>query len=180
MFALMICVVVAEIGSQVHLDPLVVMLAAGVWLENFSGVDAGKLLHGFEAAELPVFLVFFALAGCKLDLDKLWLTIIPVALLALARGAVFYAGARAACRRTGADRSSVAYAWTGLLPQAGLSLALVTVIQKNFPTFGPDAAVLLLSVVGVNQLLGPVLLRVALVRSGESGKRAVKTFAGDH
>ena len=65
MFALMICVVVAEIGTRVHLDPLIVMLAAGVWLENFSRADASKLLHGFESAQLPVFLVFFALAGSR-------------------------------------------------------------------------------------------------------------------
>src|SRR3990167_7512090 len=63
MFALLVCVVVAEIGSRVHLDPLVVMLAAGIWLENFSRADARSLLHSFEAAQLQVFLVWFALAG---------------------------------------------------------------------------------------------------------------------
>jgi hypothetical protein len=50
---------------------------------------------------------------------------------------------------------------------------LVVVIQKNFPTFGAAAAVLLLSVVGVNQLFAPVLLRLSLVRSGEAGQRGV-------
>jgi hypothetical protein len=72
------------------------------------------------------------------------------------------------------------YAWTGLVPQAGLSLALVVVIQKNFPTFGQPAAVLLLSVVAVNQLVAPLLLRLALVRSGEAGKRTQNNFGTDH
>jgi Kef-type K+ transport system membrane component KefB len=180
MFALLICVVVAEIGSRVHLDPLVVMLAAGVWLENFARVDAGKLLHGFESAELPVFLVFFALAGCKLDVAQLRAMIIPVAVLVIARAIVFYVGCRSACARTAAAPAATKYAWAGLLPQAGLSLALVAVIQQNFPSFGKPAAVLLLSVVGMNQLIAPVILRVALVRSGESGRRAVRTFAAGH
>lgn len=177
LFALLVCVTVAEIGSRVHLDPLVVMLAAGIWLRNFSKSDANALLHGFESAELPVFLVFFSLAGSKLDIMQLWSTLIPVLLIAAARATVFYVGCRFACARTHADPTVTRFGWTGLVPQAGLSLALIVVIQKNFPSFGQPAAVLLLSVVGVNQLIAPVLLRMSLVRSGEAGKRAATTFA---
>jgi Kef-type K+ transport system membrane component KefB len=177
LFSLLVCVVVAEIGSRVHLDPLVVMLAAGVWLKNFSRADANALLHSFEAAELPVFLVFFSLAGCKLDLGNLAVMAIPVVLIAATRATVFFFGCRLACRRTAADQAVTRYSWTGLVPQAGLSLALVVVIQKNFPTFGAPAAVLLLSVVGLNQLFAPVLLRLSLVRSGEAGKRDARVFA---
>ena len=180
MFALMVCVVVAEIGARVHLDPLVVMLAAGVWLENFSKTDASKLLRGFESAELPVFLVFFSLAGSSLDVFQLWAMVVPVAIIAATRAAVFYLGCRAACARTGADPAVTRYGWTGLVPQAGLSLALVVVIRNSFPSFGPAAAVLLLSVVGVNQLIAPVLLRLTLNRAGEAGKRAENSFAAEH
>ncbi|NVB81653.1 MAG: sodium:proton exchanger [Kofleriaceae bacterium] len=180
LFALMVCVVVAEIGARIHLDPLVVMMTAGLWLRNFSKSDANALLHNFESAELPVFLVFFALAGSKLDLYMLWTTAIPVAIIAAVRAGVFYAGCRFACVRTHADPSVTRFGWTGLVPQAGLSLALVVVIQKNFPSFGQPAAVLLLSVVGVNQLIAPVLLRMSLVRSGEAGRRAPRNFATEH
>ena len=177
LFALMVCLVVAEIGGRMHLDALVVMVAAGVWLENFSRADAHKLLRGFEAAELPVYLVFFALAGRMLNLDQLVEMIIPVTVIALVRGGVFYFGCRNATRRTGADPAIVKYAWTGLVSQSGLSIALIAVIQKNFPTFGPSAAVLLLSVVAMNLLVPPVLLRRALVRTGEAGKRTQQAFA---
>ncbi|MEO6772227.1 MAG: cation:proton antiporter [Kofleriaceae bacterium] len=178
LFALMVCVVVAEIGSRVHLDPLVVMLAAGVWLKNFSRADANALLHGFESAELPVFLVFFSLAGAKLNIFDLASMVVPVIIIAVVRATVFYFGCRIACERTHAEPAVRRYGWTGLVPQAGLSLALVVVIQKNFPTFGTPAAVLLLSVVGINQLVAPVLLRLSLVRSGEAGQRDARAFAG--
>ncbi|MEP6859367.1 MAG: cation:proton antiporter [Deltaproteobacteria bacterium] len=177
LFALLVCIVVAEIGSRIHLDPLVVMLSAGVWLKNFSRADANALLHSFEAAELPVFLVFFSLAGCKLDIGTLAAMAVPVVLVAAARATVFFFGCKLACKRTSADPSVTRYAWTGLVPQAGLSLALVVVIQKNFPSFGGPAAVLLLSVVGLNQLFAPVLLRLSLIRSGEAGKRTAQVFA---
>ncbi|HEY3807761.1 MAG TPA: cation:proton antiporter [Kofleriaceae bacterium] len=177
LFALMVCVVVAEIGEAVHLDPLIVMLAAGVWLKNFSRADANALLHGFEAAELPVFLVFFSLAGCKLNIFDLWSMAVPVVVIAAARAAVFYYGTRRACEATHADPAVTRYGWTGLVPQAGLSFVLVVVIQKNFPTFGAAAAVLLLSVVGINQVFAPVLLRISLVRSGEAGKKLLPDAA---
>jgi hypothetical protein len=64
-----------------------------------------------------------------------------------------------------------AYAWLGLLPQAGLALAIADLLRRSFPAFGQEAFALVLGVVGLNQLIAPVLLRVALVRSGDAGTR---------
>jgi Kef-type K+ transport system membrane component KefB len=181
MFALLICVVVAEIGTIVHLDPLIVMLAAGIWLENFSRADASALLHGFESAELPVYIVWFALAGSRLDLVQLSHSLVPVLILAAVRAGWYYVGTRAACKITNAPAPVMKYAWMGLVPQAGLSLALIVVIQKQFPTFGTEAAVIMLSVLAVNQIVSPPVLRSLILRSGEAGKKQGVDFAaGGH
>jgi Kef-type K+ transport system membrane component KefB len=177
LFALLICVVVAEIGSRVSLDPLIVTLAAGIWLENFSRADASALLGGFESAQLPVFLVWFALSGTRLDLGQLWLTLVPVLILAAARAGWFFIGGRMACAVTAAPPVVARFSWVGLVPQAGLSLALIVVIPNNFPSFGGAAAVMILSLLGVNLLVSPVLLRSALIRSGEAGKKQASDFA---
>lgn len=171
-FAVVACLAVATCAGRLHFDPLIVTIATGVYLTNFSRIDARKLLRHFEAAELPVFVAFFALAGCKLDLGGLWAAIVPVVAIAATRACVFFVGCRAACARTRADDVVAHHAWTGLVPQAGLALAFVVTIQRDFPTFGPAAAVLLLSVVGLNQLIAPVLLRISLVRSREVGKQS--------
>jgi len=182
LFALMICVVVAEIGGRVHLDPLIVMLAAGIWLRNFSRADASDLLHGFESAQLPVFLVFFALAGSHLDIYTLWASLPIVAALAATRATSFFLGSKVACRATGAQDVVKRYAWVGLVPQAGLALALAGVLQNTFKSsFGNESAVIVLGVVGLNELLAPVVLRICLVRSGEVGKKQGVDFAtGGH
>jgi Kef-type K+ transport system membrane component KefB len=177
LFALMVCVVVAEIGGRLHLDPLILMLAAGIWLENFARTDASALLGGFESAQLPVFLVWFALSGSRLDLPQLGQTVVPVLILASARAAWFFVGSRIACAMTSAPPVVGRFSWIGLIPQAGLSLALIVVIQNNFPHFGGQAAVLMLSVLGVNLLVSPVMLRFAILRSGEAGKRRASDFA---
>jgi Kef-type K+ transport system membrane component KefB len=181
LFALMICVIVAEIGARVHLDPLIVMLAAGIWLRNFSKADAADLLRGFESAQLPVFLVFFALAGSKLDIYALWGSIAVVGALAATRATSFYIGCKIACAQTGAVDVVRKYAWFGLVPQAGLALALALVLQKTFPSFGNEASVILFGVVGLNELVAPVILRGMLLTSGEAGKKAGVDFAaGGH
>jgi Kef-type K+ transport system membrane component KefB len=172
LFAVMVCVVVAEIGARIHLDPLIVMLAAGIWLENFSRTNASDLLHGFESAQLPVFLVFFALAGGKIELGLLVEAALPIALIALTRAGVFYAGTKLACVRAGAPPVVSKYAWFGLVPQSGLALALALLVRDTFPTFGPSAALVVFGVVGVNEVISPVVLRVMLARSGEAGRRA--------
>lgn len=182
LFALMVCVVVAEIAPRVHLDVLIVLLSAGIFLRNFSRADATQLLHKFETAQLPVFLVFFALAGSHLNIAKLWAAIIPVAIIAMIRATSFFLGARLACKLSGAEPVVAKYAWFGLVPQAGLALALANVLRNNFAdSFGNGAAIILLGVVGFNECVAPVILRVMLMRSGEAGKKAGADFAtGGH
>jgi Kef-type K+ transport system membrane component KefB len=172
MFTLMVCVVVAEIGGRMHLDALIVMLTAGIWLQNFSRADATALVHQFEAAQLPVFLVWFALAGSRLDIYQLYALALPVGIIAATRGVWFFIATKIACARTAPVPVISRYGWIGLVPQAGLSLAIVLVIQSTFPTFGGFAAMLILSVLGLNQLVSPPLLRYALVKSGEAGRKS--------
>jgi Kef-type K+ transport system membrane component KefB len=179
LFALTICVVVAEAGPRVHLDPLIVMLAAGLWIRNAPRTDARGLMTGFESAQLPVFLVFFALAGAKLDLDTLYASIVPVGLLAVARVVSFFIGGKLATAVSGAPPAVQQYAWFGLVPQAGLALALALVLEKTFPTFGGPAAVIVIGVVGLNELIAPVILRAMLIRSGEAGKKPSIDFAAN-
>jgi Kef-type K+ transport system membrane component KefB len=181
LFALMVCVVVAEIGARVHLDPLIVLLASGIWLRNFSKADSSKLLSNFESAQLPVFLVFFALAGSHIDIYRLYAALIPVVILAATRAGSFYFGSKIACKLTHADPIVTRYGWFGLVPQAGLALALAIVLSNTFPTFGKGAATILLGVVGFNECVAPVVLRAMLVRSGEAGKKQGVDFAsGGH
>ena len=98
-------------------------------------------------------------------------------ILAAARAGWFFLSGRAACAWTAAPPAVARWSWAGLVPQAGLSLALIVVIQSNFPSCGEDAAVMFLSLLGVNLLVSPVLLRSALIGSGEAGKKAAADFA---
>jgi hypothetical protein len=96
---------------------------------------------------------------------------VPIVAIVLVRALAFYVGGRIATR--GADPPVRAYAWLGLLPQAGLALALAELIRRSFPELGDEAFALVIGVVGVNQLIAPILLRLAFERSGETGRRVI-------
>ena len=55
----------------------------------------------------------------------------------------------------------------GLLPQAGVAIALVALLLADFKPWGPVVGTIVLGTIIVNQLIGPVLFRNALVDAGE-------------
>ncbi len=168
---LAVCVVAAEVGSRIYLDPLVICLTAGVLLENVLGLRGHEIARSLAPASLPVYAVFFALAGAQLALGalgRLW----PFAIaLVAARTVALMASARLAARFVGAEASVVSWVPVVLIPQAGVSIGLAALLARAFPRWGPAAQTLMLAVVTINQVVGPLLARYALKRADEIGRR---------
>ncbi|MCK6536524.1 MAG: sodium:proton exchanger [Polyangiaceae bacterium] len=152
-------------------DPLLTFLIAGFVVQNFSR-QGQKLLHAVEQTSAIVFVVFFASAGAHLDvplLRSLW----PLALgLAVIRGAATWLAHRASTRVADDPPAIRRYGSAGLMSQAGLTLGLSMVIAREFPTFGPGLRSLCIAVVAVNEVIGPILFKLALDRNGETAPDA--------
>jgi Kef-type K+ transport system membrane component KefB len=172
LFVVLLCIIVAEITTRVSLDPLIVMLSAGLVIANFGEPNASSLVHDLQAASLPLYLVFFAVAGTTLHLDLLSEFGAVAAILVLLRALGFGLGGAIATRQARSPVEIRRWAWTGLLPQAGLALALALVVQRSFGDAGKGASALLLGVIALNELLMPIVLRSALLRSGEAMVRS--------
>ncbi len=170
MFLFLVMVVVAEVGRRLHFDPLLVALSAGMVVRN--GTKLGDALeHELQPSSLPVSIVFFAVAGASLHLDVLALVWLPAGVVVLVRGAGLLLGSRLGARLAGAPANVQRYAGVGLLPQAGLALALSMLFAKTFPEFGAEASALTLGVVALNELFAPAVYRLVLLRCGEVGRR---------
>lgn len=161
--------VVAEVGQRAQLDPLLLALAAGIFVRNFTS-HGERLLHEIQSASMPIYVIFFALAGAGVHIDVLPPLIVPVSVLLIVRAAALIGGTAIAARAASAPPAVQRYAGFGLLPQAGLALALAMLLARSFPSLGQEAAALVFGVVAVNEVVSPVLYRYALVRSGEAGK----------
>lgn len=171
LFILAVCVVAAEVGSRLHLDPLLINLAAGLILQNVLRVSGEEIAHALEPASLPIFAVFFALAGAGLDLAVVRTLWVAALVFAAARGAALSAGAVAGARLAGAEPVVRRWIPFALIPQAGVSVGLAELLARHFPAWGGGGRALVLAVVTLNLVVGPVLLRTALLRSGEVGRK---------
>lgn len=165
LFLVGLCFAAAEGGARLHLSPLLVALSAGALIANLDEREGQRIHHAIQRAGLPIFALFFAAAGAGLKLDAL-LTVGPAALLLVALRAVAIYGS---CRRFAPkeDPRLGRYLWMGLISQAGVTFGLAALISRTFPDFGPQVEVLIVAMITAHELIGPVLTRRALQRSGE-------------
>ncbi len=161
--------VVSEFMRYVHIDPLLSLLTAGFVVSNLTH-QGPRLLHAVERASGVVFVVFFATAGAHLNIPlvaKLW----PLALaLCVVRAIVTIACARAASSLTRDPPLLRRWGWSALISQAGLTLGLCVVVARTFPTWGAEFQSLVIAAVALNEVIGPVLFKLALDRAGEGSK----------
>jgi Kef-type K+ transport system membrane component KefB len=176
LFIVTIGFLIAEVGERIGFDILLVALAAGLYVRN--ATNLGHRLHeDVEAGSLPVFVTFFSVAGAGLHLSALFSLIVPVIVMCAIRAGGFLAGSWLGARIAGAPDVVRKYSGFGMLPQAGLALSLALLFVREFPQFGDAAAALVFGVVSMNELICPVLYRVALIRSGEAGRAAARDEA---
>lgn len=175
LFVAAVAFVIAEVGERLAFDPLVMALAAGIFIRNFTSVSH-RVHDAVEAAGFPVYIAFFAIAGAGVDLDVLVTVGLPAAFFVLLRGAGFIFGTRVAARMTDAPPVVRRFGGFGLIPQAGLALALAGLFARAFPELG-DASALVFAIVAMNEMVAPVLFRLALLRSGEAGQLAPSAVA---
>lgn len=168
LFILTVAFVMAEVGQRIDFDPLIIACTAGALVRNATPFGH-KLLEEIEGSSLAVYVVFFAVTGATIHLDALRMVGIPAAIFVLVRGTGFYGFSWLAGTIAKAPMAIRKYAGFGLMPQAGLALALALLFSRTFPDLGVSAAALVLGGVAINEMIAPVLYRFALVRSGEAG-----------
>ncbi len=159
--------VIAEGATALHLDPLLIGLTAGLFLENISPVSGSEVAHETEPAAMPTFTLFFAVIGAELHVHA-FLSVVGFSMMAaIARASGVFLGTRFGRRFTRAEPVVARFIPFAMLPQAGIALALATSVKASFKPWGEAVGTILLGTVVVNEVIGPILFRNALVRAGE-------------
>jgi Kef-type K+ transport system membrane component KefB len=151
---------------RIHLEPLLICAAAGFVIQNFS-LHGQRLMDAMDSVALPVYVVFFTMAGARLHLGALLASWTIALAIAGCRVAMIMAGTRIATSLAGDPPQYRRHSWLGFVTQAGLSLALITQIEGSFTDWGPRLASTLVAVVTINQLIGPAAFKIALEKVGE-------------
>jgi Kef-type K+ transport system membrane component KefB len=159
--------IVAEAGRVLHLDPLLVGLTAGLLIENASPVSGEEIVRAAQPVTLPMFAIFFAVVGAEIQLNA-FLHVAPFAVAAaLVRALAIFAGSYVGSKLGHVPRPVARLVPFGLLPQAGVAIAMAVLVLNDFPPWGRVLGTVFLGSIVVNQLIGPVLFRSALARAGE-------------
>ncbi|MFK7896185.1 MAG: cation:proton antiporter [Myxococcota bacterium] len=170
--AVVALVLTSGTANAIGVSPMLACLALGAVQTNITHSRNHLVDSVFADFEPAIFTVFFTLAGMHLSLEHLEQTSLLVALYFFARfgGKLLSADvALRAARATDRVRQNLGLA---LVPQAGIAVGLVILIQED-PRFADAAglfAAVVLSVVTVNEIIGPILTRFALSRAGEVGR----------
>ncbi len=166
-FAVVVVFATAAAAQALGFELLLSLLVAGFLVENVAPVRAEPLVDTLHQMAVPVFVIFFAMAGAELRLQE-FATVWPLVLVvALVRMGAIFVGSRTGARLAGAEPAVQRDVWMGLVSQAGVALGLATIVADRLPVIGLAMQTLTVGVIAFNESVGPVLFRRGLDRAGE-------------
>ncbi len=156
---------------EILLEPLLICMVGSFIVNNYSRgrLEFSEILHDVGPY---VYVAFFTLVGTGLKLDilaQVW----PIALaLAFIRGAVILIGSFVGGTLAGDSGKSNRYKWMVFVTQAGVALGLAKEVAVAFPEWGDAFATTIIAMVVLNEIVGPILFKLALNRMGEARPQA--------
>ncbi|HMB92462.1 MAG TPA: cation:proton antiporter, partial [Rhodothermales bacterium] len=154
-------------AESFHLEALLLFITAGFIVQNFSE-HGDDFVHLIESVALPVYVVFFSVAGAGLNLNALAQVGLVAGILVVVRVIAIFAGTRLATRLAGEPEAIQKNAWLSFISQAGVVIGLTIIIENNLPELGPEIRIVVLGTIAINLLAGPVLFKMALAKVGET------------
>ena len=176
--AVVAILLVSGIANSLGVSPLLACLFMGMVQTNLSAAKNKRVESAFEDFEPAILTIFFTLAGMHLSLGSPSGTTGQHAMALAGLLTVLFVLSRIAGKLLAAD---LAMRWgrttdqvrknlgIALVPQAGVAVGLVILIQEDsrFVDFAGIFTAVILTAVTFNEIVGPILTRMALNRSGE-------------
>ncbi len=169
----------SSLGFEIHMEPLLIALIAGFYVTNYTRFreQFDELLHRIGPL---VYVAFFTITGLSLKLDVLW-SVLPIAIaLFVLRAAGIAAGSLLGSRFSGEPKRFRLTYWAAFITQAGIALGLAREVAVQFPTLGDAFATLIISVVVINEIVGPLFLKWGLRRAKETHEPDADRRPGRH
>lgn len=153
-----------EIFEPLHLHPLLIMMIAGFVVENFSS-RGEKLIKALEAISPTVYPLFFCLIGTKINISYLKSFLLLTLAIVFFRILFKYTGTYVGGVFSGENSLVKNRAWMAFISQAGVSLGMAKIIEKNLNALGSKIFTLIVSVIVINEIIGPLLLKFFIDKS---------------
>ena len=156
---------------ELLVEPLLVCMLASFLVNNYSPFRAEYAQRLHDIAPY-IYVAFFTLTGESLELDVLaqaWkIALALFAIRVIARIIGSFAGGVLAHDPMRNNRVK----WMAFITNAGVALGLAKEVAVEFPFLGSNFATLIISVVVLNQVIGPLTFKWAINFLGESRTKA--------
>jgi Kef-type K+ transport system membrane component KefB len=173
----LVCLMTA-LARSFHLSPLLAGISAGAVIAN-SHMRGRNVIEGLERLSPPLYAVFFAIAGTELDpaiFGELRVVVLGGVYI-IARAAGKYSGVWLGAALSRSHSEIRRYLGLAMLPHSGVTVGLLLYLQSSRSSvlLGDEITALVVSIVlmsvFINELLGPVLSRYAIIRgTGMEGR----------
>ena len=153
---------------KMHLSDLLTCMAIGAIYVNLNK-ESGQVFDLMDRWTTPLFMVFFIISGAELDLSLIPIVGLVGIVYLASRSTGKYFGAYLGAQVVNADNNVKKYLGLTLLPQAGVAIGMATKVA-NTPELAEYSSVVVtvtLCATLVYELLGPLIAKWALVKSGE-------------
>ncbi len=162
---------------EIFLEPLLICMVAGFTVTNYTEHRIA-FRRTLDLASPPVYVAFFTLAGAALALDLVVQAWRVTLLLFAVRAVGIFLGSFLGGVAAGDPMRLNRLAWMTFMTQAGIGLGLAKQVAVEFPGWGESFSTVIISVIVLNQVVGPPLFKLAIHRAGEArlgaGKRDLK------
>lgn len=158
-------------SMALHMDMLLSAMTLGMIVVNYAPAASKKIFELVEDFTPPIYILFFVLVGAKLDIGKMSLPVIFLALVYLIGRSVGKSlGATAGARISGMPVSVQKYLPLCLFSQAGVAIGLSIAAAQIFQEqIGNTIIIVITATTFIVQLIGPPLVKLAVVKAKEVG-----------
>ena len=155
-------------GVEIGFSPLLMCMMMGTIFCNLCDFSE-EIMYKTDRWTAPLYVLFFVLSGAELDLRVFGdLAVVGIGLVyILTRSAGKYLGASFSARMTKCEPKICKYLGITLLPQAGVALGMSVTVAAELGAEGAVIRDIVLFSVLVYELVGPMLTKWALTKSGD-------------
>ncbi|MBU0580583.1 MAG: cation:proton antiporter [Candidatus Margulisbacteria bacterium] len=169
--------IITGLADQLNISALLTNMAFGIYMTNFCPISSRKVFTVVKDVTPPIFIAFFVTAGAHLYIkliSKIWFMGL-IYLLARIAGKII--GASIGANMAKANENIRKYIGFGLVSQVGVAIGLALVVGREFTPLGLTGKYiaqvtinLLLATTIFTEIIGPIMTRFALIKTGEAYK----------
>src|SRR5688500_541692 len=157
-------------ASTLKLSPILVLLAAGL-ITRYRRQRPRTFPPHFGSAGAVLVVLMFIANGLAADLGGVWESFVLVLLLIAVRATAKLLAVLALANSSGIGLRQALALGVALVPMSSVALLLTLDTGLRFPEFASGLGMVLMSTIVILELVGPILVQVALRRAGETPEK---------